>query len=457
MLALPAHSYRLRSHRVGGSRLVNCHAEPAPPGGKAPWYITRAAGIANVTTLFTPGPGRGIYRWKSQLYVVSGTTLYRVNESHTKTTVGTIAGTSLVSFAETPTQLVICDPAASYTYDGTTLAEITDSDFVDGAQCCSVDGYVLFRREGTGIFFSSDLADASAYDGLFFGTAEGLADNIVGIIADHRQVILAGEDSMEIWFNAGIPGFPFIRDPNGFVELGCAAGRSLAKQDNSIYWLASDLTVRRLEGNTPILVSQDGVHQAIASYSRVDDAFGFTYTYGGRLFYVLTFPTAGATWVFDATMKEWHERESYGLTRWRPVASARCFNRVYVQDYEDGKIGYLDADTYTEWLGIQRMELTFQDVYDRGRTIKHKRLRMGCETGVGLVSGQGSDPQSTLEVSGDSGKTWETAATKSLGAMGEYNHEIEWLRLGSDPRRMYRWSISDPVKVVISDVQLEIE
>lgn len=454
---LPVHSYRLQSKRVGGARLVNCYAEIAPPGGKAPWYVARSPGIANVTTTFTPGPGRGIVTWKSQLYVVSGTTLYRVNESHTKTSIGTIAGTSLVSFAETPTQLVICDPAASYTYDGTTLAEITDADFVDGAQCCSVDGYVLFRREGTGIFFSSDLADASAYDALFFGTAEGLADNIVGIIADHRQVILAGEKSMEIWHNVGPPGFPFGRDANGFVQLGCAAGRSLANLDNSIYWLASDKTVRRLEGITPLRVSQHGVEQAIESYETISDAFGFAFTYLGHLFYVLTFPTAGATWVFDATTKEWHERESYGLTRWRPVASTECFNRVYVQDYEDGKIGYIDVNTYTEWLGIQRMEMTFQDVYSNGQRLKHKCLEFICETGVGLVSGQGSDPQSTLEVSDNSGKTWRTMATKSLGAMGEYMRKLRWMRLGSAFFRMYRWSISDPVKVVISNAKLDLE
>lgn len=453
-IRLPIHSYQHRSKRVGSERLINCYAEVAPPEGKAPYSVTRSPGIVSAVSLNSL-EGRGVYRWQGLLYAVSGLTLYLINSAHAATSIGTIAGTGIVSFAETPTQLVICANSASYVYNGTTLAQITDSDFQSGVQCCSIDGYVLFRRESTGIFFSSDLADASSYDALFYATAEGLADNIVGIIADHRQAILAGEDSMELWQNGGISGFPFIRDANGFIELGCAAGNSLAKRDNSIYWLASDRTVRRLEGITPARVSTDGVEQAIATYT-VSDAIGFAYTQYGHSFYVLTFPTSAATWVLDINTGEWHERHSYGLNRWRPIATAQAYGRQYVQDFETGKVGYLDIETSTDWDDTHRMEMTFQDVYSNGRRLKHKRLEIICETGVG-TTGQGADPQLTLEYSDDSGKTWTTLPTKSMGEIGEYKTRIQWHRLGSARYRQYRLSISDPAKVVIADAQLEVE
>jgi hypothetical protein len=433
-------------------RLVNCYAEAAPPEGKAPAALMRAPGIVTGATCGN-GPGRGIVRFNGELYAVSGTSLYHVSNTYVATLIGTINGSDVVSFAANQLQLVICDKSGvAYTYDGTTLAQITDADWNNGVQCCDLDNYVLFRTGNSGQFFSSDLANASSYDALFFATAEGAADKLVGIITDHRQIVLAGEYSMELWFNAGGADFPFQRDVNGFLELGCAAGYTLAKADNSIYWLASDMTVRRLEGLTPVRVSQHGVEQAIATYD-VSGAYAFGYSQGGHIFYVLTFPDQ-ATWVYDATTREWHERASYALSRWRPCSAAYCYGLNFVQDYQTGKVGYLDTDTYTDWDDTQRLEATFPSVYNDGGRIFHQSFEVMAETGVGLVSGAGSDPQITLEMSDDGGRTWRTAATKSLGLLGKYRSRVRWEKLGMARDRVYRISISDAVKVVLSDAEL---
>lgn len=449
---LPVHSYAHVSKPVGVERLVNCFAEAAPPEGKAPAALMRAPGIVTGVNVGT-GVGRGLVRFGGQLYAVSGTGFYSISSGHVATLIGTVAGSDVVSFAANQNELVICDKSAvAYTYDGSTLAQITDGDWDNGVQCCDLDNYILFRKGDSGQFFSSDLADAASYDALYFATAEGAADKLVGIITDHRQVVLAGEHSIELWYNAGGGDFPFQRDVNGFIEIGCAAGATLAKADNSIYWLASDLTVRRLEGLTPVRVSQHGVEQAIATYD-VTDAYAFGYSHGGHIFYVLTFPDQ-ATWVYDATTREWHERQSYGLSRWRPCAAAYCYGRNYVQDYETGKVGYLDTSTYTDWDDTQRLEATFPQVYNGGGRVFHQSFEIMAETGVGTVTGAGSDPQITLEMSDDSGRTWRTAATKSLGLLGEYRSRVRWERLGSSRDRVYRVSISDPVKVVLADATL---
>lgn len=453
-IPLPISSYMHFSPVVGSERVINAFAEQAPPQGKSPFAVSRTPGIATGTTPGV-GPGRGLYRWQGQLYCVSGTTLYHISNVFVATAIGSISGTGRVSWAETPTQLVICDVSASYTYDGTTLAIISDVDFANGAQACSIDGFVLFREASSGRFFGSDLNDASSYDALFFATAEGLADNIVGIIADHRQAILAGEASIEIHYNAGIPGFPFIRDANGFIELGCAAGETLVTIDNTVFFLASDLTVRRLDGITPMRVSTHGVEQAIGTYD-VTGAFGIGYTQNGHLFYVLTFPASDATWVYDVTTQLWHERQSYGLGRWRPCAMAQAHARWYVQDFQTGKVGYLDQETYTDWDDTQRMELTFQDVYNDGKLLIHDSLEVIIEAGVGTVTGQGVTPQVTLEVSDDSGRTWRAKPTKTVGAMGEYKTRLRWIGLGSSRYRQYKLHISDPVKIVIADAILEV-
>lgn len=453
-LPLPVHSYQHVSRPVGVERLVNCFAEKAPPEGKAPAALMRAPGIVTGTSVGN-GPGRGLFRFHGELYAVSGTTLYKVSSGYVATSLGTVNGTDIVSFAENPTQFVICDSSASYYSDGSTVTQITDADFNNGVQCCALDSYILFRTRDSGQFFSSDFADASSYDALMYATAEGLADDLVGIISDHRQLLLLGEYSTEIWYNAGTSGFPFARDANGFLELGCAAGATLARIDNSVYWLASDLTVRRLDGLTPVRISQHGVEQAIATYA-VADAYAFTYSQQGHIFYVLTFPSSGHTWVYDATTTEWHERQSYGLSRWRPCSAAFCYGLWFVQDYETGKVGTIDTDTYTDWDDTQRLEATFPSVYNNGTLLAHGSLSVMAETGVGNVTGQGTDPQMTLELSNDGGRTWRTQATKSLGLIGQYKSRVKWDALGSARDRVYRISISDPVKVVISDAQLRL-
>lgn len=451
---LPIHSYQHRSTKVGNDRLVNMYAEQSPPDGKAPYSVSRIPGIVDAITL-SGTKGRGLYRWQGQLFAVSDIYFYKISSSHTATLYGNIIGTDLVSFAETPTQLVICSASATYVFDGTTLTQVTDPDFEDGAQCCSIDGYVLFRKEGTGQFFSSDLNNALSYDALMFATAEGLADNIVGIVADHRQAILGGSDSMEIWYNAGIAGFPFIRDSNGFIELGVASGKSMCKVDNTVFWLASDKTVRKLESLTPVRISTHGVEQAIKTYT-TDDAFGFGYTDGGHLFYVITFPTDNATWVYDATTQLWAERSSYGFGRWRVNSMALAYGKWYAQDATTGKVGYLSDSTYDDFGNTQLLLANLSDIYSDGELITHDKLELVVEVGAGTVDGYGYDPLLTLERSDDSGKTWVTLPTRSLGKMGEYKTRVKWDALGAARYRQYRLSFSAPVKFSIADIVLEV-
>lgn len=455
--ALPIHSYQHSSRPVGVERLVNCYAEQSPPKGKSPTTVMRAPGTV-VQAYLNGGIGRGLFAWNESLYAVEGNTLWGISSAGAAVNYGTIGGSSAVSWAINPTEMVINAAPDAYVFNGSTLTQITDADYTSrgGASAISIDGYILFREPNTGRIFSSDLNDATSYDALMFATAEGFPDNIVGMIADHRQAIIAGSSSIEMWYNAGTSGFPFARDSNGYIELGCAAGESLAKADNSVYWLASDLTVRRLQGLTPIRVSHHGVEQAIRGYETKSDAVGMTYTQDGHIFYVLTFPTASATWVYDATTREWHERESYGLTRWRPCAIAFCYGRTYVQDYETGKVGYLDPDTYQEYSSTILSSFTFANgAYNNGRKTFHSMLEIMAETGVGLTTGQGSAPEIMLEMSDDGGRTWRSAPNKSLGAIGRYRDKVRWWRLGSSRDRIYRCSVSDPVKLTVSDAALE--
>lgn len=454
-LQMPVHSYQLRSRPASPSRLVNCFADKLPPGAKAPYALTRAPGIATWTTVGN-GPISAMHKALGYLWVVSGSKLYRVDSNKVVTEIGTVGLPTRIDMASSITTIVVVNEPDAYYYDTTTstFAQITDVDFTArGASDVEfLDNYLLFTEPGSGRFFGSDVGSATSFDSLNFATAEGSPDNLVGLKVDHRQVLLLGEETIEIWELVGGGGFPFARAANGFVEQGCFNGRTAAKQDNSVFWLAQDYTVRRLDGITPVRVSQTGIEQALGSVT-VGSGLGFSYSQEGHLFYVLQFPER--TLVYDATTKEWHERETYSYPYWLAWSHAQFAGLELVGDVSSNRIGYLSPTTYADWGTTQRMEWTYQPVYAEGNRAFHDRLEVIMETGVGLTSGQGSDPEMMMDVSDDGGRTWQALPNKKIGKIGEHQQRVIWPQLGSSFDRVYRGAISDPIKATLIDTQLE--
>lgn len=456
MIPLPVASYQTRTGL--GTRLLNCYIEQPPKQGKAGPLLLGSPGIKSWTTVGTSI--RGMHRMGSTPYVVSGTTLYSVNSTGGATSLGTVSGTVRVQMADNGTQLAILAQPDLYVYASGALTKISDYDYTSrGASSVQFfDNYLTLTEPNSGRWFHSDLSDFTAFDPLNFATAEGSPDNLVGHIVDHRQAFLAGTTSCELWDNVGGSGSPFARSSNGFIEIGCAAGRSLAKLDNSVMWLASDdrgdLTVRRLDGITPVRVSTHAVEQSLKDYGDVSEAHAFSTMFEGHAWYVLTVPNKG-TWVYDGTTGEWHERRTYQYDYWRVDHFCYAYGKHLVA-YGDA-VGELDAQTYAEFGNSMVSQWTYPSVYAERRRAFHNRLEIALETGVGLATGQGSDPVISLEVSDDGGRTWEYLPDKSIGKQGEYRDRAVWHRLGSSRDRIYRASISDPVRRAVYDTQLEVE
>jgi Neuraminidase (sialidase) len=79
------------------------------------------------------------------------------------------------------------------------------------------------------------------------------------------------------------------------------------------------------------------------------------------------------------------------------------------------------------------------------------------EVGVGLTSGQGSDPQLMLKYSKDGGKTWSNEKWRSIGGKGEYSKTIRFDNFGTYRQIMFKAEISDPVKVSFISAYADIE
>ena len=80
------------------------------------------------------------------------------------------------------------------------------------------------------------------------------------------------------------------------------------------------------------------------------------------------------------------------------------------------------------------------------------------ESGVGNTTDPGADPQITMSMSINGGKTFGNELSRSLGKIGEYNQRQIWDRLGRVPRfAMFRFSVSAEVRPVIIKLIADIE
>lgn len=86
----------------------------------------------------------------------------------------------------------------------------------------------------------------------------------------------------------------------------------------------------------------------------------------------------------------------------------------------------------------------------------HDRFELGMGTGVGLTTGQGSDPQISLLISDDGGKQFYHYDTRSLGKKGDYLDRVYWSKLGSSYNRVYRLEVSDAVDVLVFNTDVEL-
>jgi hypothetical protein len=455
-LPLPFATYKLDATQASAKRLVNCYAEVVPQGEKNAIILKRSHGTALWADVGT-GPGRGLHVHKGRLYSVSGSSLYSIDESGTETRLGAISGSGLTSIDSNVDSVVVVSQPEGYYYTNGTFGQITDTDFTSrgASRVVFLDNWMIFLEPSSGRHFAADFGQVVNFNALNFATAESNPDNTIDLLANQSQLCQFGTNSVELAYNSGAQGYPFERLPSGGkLELGCAAERSAVNIDNSFMWLASDLTVRRLNGITPVRVSTHAIEEQIAAFSVKSDAVGLTYTLAGHIYYVLTFPSVGRTFTLDVTSSQWHERESWQQGRWRPISYAYCYGKHLVQDYDTGRIGELSPTIYADFGDPQVMQWTYPTVYAEGRIAFHDRLEMIVQRGVGLASGQGSEPLLTLECSDDGGKTWSILPQRSMGAMGQYKWLAVWDRLGSSDNRVYRGSTSEPVPTTIIDTQL---
>ena len=461
-------AYTARSKNFNDETCLNLFPEASTVGSsKSVAALYGTPGLLLWANLAGLGAVRGQLRFNpSTAFVVVGANVYWLTTSGASTLIGTVTnGPNPVSMASNGINVVIASAGDLFSIDTSTntVTQIVDPDFQGAGQVGFLGGYFVWNVPGTGRAQYSELYSTGIEPASFF-TAEASPDNGVGSIVDHLEYWYFNETTTEVFTITSDPNQPLQRIQGAVIEHGCAAAFSIAKMDNTVYWLGSDDrgqgTVWRATGAyEPQRVSTPAIEYAIAQTADLSGAVAWTYHQESHAFYVLT--VGDRTWAYDASVGLWHERA------WRDPADgtlhrhrAQCHmafaNRNIVGDWETGKLYELDLATYTD--NGDPIVSRRTGSYVSART--YHMLQVDFETGVGNAVAPGNDPVALLEWSDDGGHTWSNAHSAKIGRIGEYQLRVRWRRLGTPRRyglsRVFRVTITDPVKRVMTGAMLDV-
>lgn len=442
----------------------NLYAEPNPKDAPFPVTLYPAPGLTLAAdyTGQASGRARGMYAASNRaLYIVFGTDLWEVGGAYVLSHIGSLGADSgnPVSMVDNGTTLFVVDGSSNgWTVDlaTNTFAQVSDPAFYGSNRVDFIDTFLTFNWPGTQSFYISNSNDVT-FNPLYFAEKIGYNDVLVSQAALHDNIWLFGAVTSEIWFNSGAADFPFQRQYNSILQQGCIAPYSVVVADNAVYWLSQDRQGRNMlmrgEGYAAKRVSNFAVEDAWSGYPVVSDAIGMAYQIGGHLMYMLLFPTANITWVYDATTGFWHRR-THGATSDAWLPSCMAFwnlgfnvNLVMAGDRTGPRLYIVDRFAYTDaGAPILRMRRWPHILADQKRVV-HSQF-------VAAMQGTNLAPdQVELVWSDDGGQTYGTPLVQTTNNAS--NGQYSWRRLGMARDRVYQLSWTSPGETALNGAWAE--
>lgn len=431
-----------------GERLLNLYAQPHPDRGVGPFILAPSPGLTTFATLAEGRPVRAIYQERGVIYAACNGILWSVNEA-------TGAVQSLGGITDSPDTYIEGNGlqiavVAGGQYRVHTKATgsllLTNTGAITEPETLTMlDNYIILTESDGQRFQISGLQAAESMDGLDFASAESAPDKIVRAFADHSELWMFGSQSSEVFANTGNADFPFQRISGGVVERGCAFPRSVAADDNSVFWVGEDRLVYRVNGYTPQVVSTPYISGRLLALDDGADVNGFTYSYRNAKHYVLRLPD-GPSLVYDASTSMWHER----MTGDRQPFEGRCAtdDGRYIGG-ENGRI-YTLGGIYDGDVPVWREGVSLPISSSRER-FSLNRVQLHFQTGETEIN---RDAQVALSVS-KNGVEFGLDRWRSLGDQGDYDKLIRWHGLGSARQFQIRFRITDPIETALYGATVE--
>lgn len=463
-------AYTLQSINIDSQRCVNLYPQITESQNQTDGEIGSLLSVPGKSLLGVCGSGpiRGIYTASTGgMVIVSGREVYRVGYNWAFTKIGDLQTKSgPVSMVDNGTQLCIVDGVNGYIVSLSTaiLTRITSDGFPGGTKVIFNGSYFIVNNPGTNQFAFSRSWDGLTWDAIDFISAEANPDAVVAVQDFKNQLAVLGAQTTEFYWNSG-SDTTFSRIDGSLIEYGCSAPFTVTKFANSLLFVGGGATgsgiVWQVDGYVPRRISNHGVEFAIQGYGDLWNATAWIYQENGHAFYILNFPNAKASWAYDISTGQWHERCYLGLDgnfeRDRAECYAFGFGKHVVGDYQNGNIYALDDKVFSDNGRPKKWLRSSPHISRNGLRIFYTKAQLMAQVGYGLDGSpaNGDDPKVELRYSDDYTHTWSTPRAKSLGKQGQYAQRVLWRELGQSRQRVFEVSGSDPVPVALLGLELD--
>jgi len=433
-------------------------------------HTVKRPGTLVYRNLGTSVPVDGVYWWDRQnaAIYVSGGRVFQEKDGLVKEITGATLQTGRkVSFATDGTKLLMANGGqmVHMTLDGvlTTMADADAPTTV--SHVAYLDGYVFANNLNTGQFYRSAISDLTSWAAADFATAEGKPDDIVALHEGWNELVLVGRESIEFWYHDGVT--PFSRIQGGVIQDGCEAPYTFAQAGDAWMYLNKDRRFVQVTGRTPQPVSFP-FDRFIQDLTTVSEAIADVVDVAGQLFYVVTFPIADRTLVYNVHRKQWHEwgywdtnTTSYRRFIGQHHAYARAWNKHLIGDRETGLIYELKRGHYADGANDDVIRSVRRTGFNSHGSLIRKRshaLRMRLKRGLGHVSESTGPTNPTMQVRyRDTAGAWGNERAVSLGQVGQHELVAELRQLGMYTVRQWEFIHADKTDWILSEAQELVE
>ena len=372
--------------------------------------------------------------------------------------------------------VMVVDGVKGYTWNGTTFATISDLDFpanftptaAEVTHTTYLDGFFIVNNKLSDLWYISAIEDPTTWAGLDFEAAAVSPDAMLAHIANGAILWMIGDETAQPYYNSGNFLFPYNLILSAVQEVGIAAPYSLAESDDGVFYLATTpeggLFVYRIRGTTGSVISTEEIDNQLAGITTPSLATGFIYKQAGKSFYVLQLSASDPTLVFNINVSDalgmpiWETRTLVDGTAWRIAGMGVLGEQRNIGGSRlTGRFYELDMDVFSD-AGSTFIRTRRTQIYNRNDYVMDWwELVVDVQPGVGLVSGNGSDPLIRLRYSDDNGITFGPWMEEPIGKIGETEARASFRNLGQARNRVFEVQAADPVNITIINAYAVIE
>lgn len=380
-------AYADESRPWSSQRCVNYLLVPAEAEGtRSRAKLVGVPGLAAFSRGMQEAPVRGLHNVEGLLLAVAGDMLYRMSPTAVAIPIGPVPGTGRVEMAHNQIQngyeVMVANGQSGYVYNTRTQAygQVEDEGFPGMRSPAFVDGYIAGVEPQGRFWYHSELRAATQYNTLDRYDAEALPDKIQLLRVANRTALVLGQGSGQFFRNTGAATGTFANENGTEFTVGAASRYAAEVVDSTVVWLGNDGLVYQTSGASPQIVSTGPIASAMAQYD-LSTCFTMLWEDGKHKVVYFTYPQ-GQTFGYDLWTRAWHERQSYGMERWRVSALCRWGNRWVAGDYANGRLYWLDKDVQAEYDEPLQRRRVAASIHADENPVVVNAMRLVIDTGL---------------------------------------------------------------------------